>query len=109
MKKKRKRLVQFTPIGLVATIATSPLRDVMDKIDLQEVTFEAELMDSVTWERLGALVERIGVAEEKDEQTSWEDFTNELEAIGGRLGCRLNNISSPEGGKMDCTAEFPFG
>jgi hypothetical protein len=109
LKKKRKRLIQFTPIGLVATVATIPLRDVMDKIDLQEVSFEAELIDSVTWERLGALVERVGVAEEKDEQTSWEDFTNELEAVGGRLACRLNNISLPEGGKMDCMAEFPFG
>ncbi len=108
LKKKRKRLVQFTPLGLVATLATAPLQDVMDKLELQEVTFEAELIDTVTWERVGALVERVGVAEDKDEQTSWEDFTHELEAMGGRLACRLNNSHLPEGEKRNCRAEFPF-
>ena len=35
----------------------------MDKIELKEVTFEAELVDSETDERLGAIVERVGIAE----------------------------------------------
>jgi len=89
LKKKRKRLVQFTPIGIAATLATMPFRDVMNKINLQQVTFEAELMDSQTEERLGAFVESKGSATEKKQESSWNEFLEGLEVTANRLGCRL--------------------
>ena len=108
LKKKRKRIVQFTPIGLVATLATTPFKDVMDKIDLQQVTLEIELVDSQTGDRLGAFVEKAGSAAKKKQWTSWDEFLAKLETDGGRLGCRLNNASLADNARTDCELEYPF-
>ncbi len=108
LKKKRKRIVQFTPIGLVATLATTPFKDVMDKIDLQQVTLEIELLDSQTEDRLGAFIEKAGSATKKKEWTSWDEFLTHLEVSGGRLACRLNNTSLADNARTDCELEYPF-
>jgi len=108
LKKKRKRLVQFTPVGIVATLATMPFKDVMNKINLQQVTFEAELLDSQTEERLGAFVESEGSATEKKKETSWDDFLAGLEVTANRLGCRLNNGALAAEMRRDCIEEYPM-
>ena len=108
LKKKRKRLIQFTPVGIVATIATTPFRDVMDKINLQYVTFEAELLDSQDDELLGAFVERRGSATEKKEATSWDEFLAGLDQTSKRLGCRLNNGALAADMRRNCEEEYPM-
>jgi hypothetical protein len=108
LKKKRKRLIQFTPVGIVATIATTPFRDVMDKINLQYVTFEAELLDSQDEELLGAFVERRGSATEKKEATSWEEFLAGMDQTSKRLGCRLNNGVLAADMRRNCMEEYPM-
>jgi hypothetical protein len=108
LKKKRKRLVQFTPIGIAATIATMPFRDVMDKINLQQVTFEAELLDSQTAERIGAFVESEGSATEKKQASSWGEFLEGLEVTAGRLGCRLENGKVAVDMRKNCIEEYPL-
>ncbi len=108
LKKKRKRLIQFTPVGLVATLATTPFRDVMDKINLQYVTFEAELLDSQDEERLGAFVERKGSATDKKEATSWDEFLAGMEQTSKRLGCRLNNGAVAAEMRKNCVEEYPM-
>ena len=108
LKKKRKRLVQFTPVGIVATLATMPFRDVMNKINLQQVTFEAELLDSQTGERLGAFVEQEGSATDKKQETSWDEFMAGLEVTASRLGCRLNNGALAAEMRRDCIEEYPM-
>jgi len=108
LKKKRKRLVQFTPVGIVATLATMPFRDVMNKINLQQVTFEAELLDSQTEERLGAFVESEGSATEKKQETSWDEFMEDLEVTAGRLGCRFENGAVAADMRRNCVEEYPL-
>ena len=108
LKKKRKRLIQFTPVGLVATLATTPFRDVMDKINLQYVTFEAELLDSQDEELLGAFVERRGSATEKKAATSWEEFLAGMDQTSKRLGCRLNNGALAADMRRNCEEEYPM-
>jgi hypothetical protein len=78
LKKKRKRLIGFTPIGVAAKLVTMPFSDVMDKINLQDVTFEAELLDSQNENLLGAHVERKGSATDKKHYTSWKEFMEGL-------------------------------
>ena len=105
LKKKRVKLVQFTPIGLVATVATSPFRDVMDKVNLLEATFEAELIDSQTGKVLGAVVVPAGMHDSKKDQTSWKEFDALLNATATRLGCRLNNSKRTPDQRVDCFAQ----
>jgi len=108
LKKKRKRIVQFTPVGIVATLATSPFKDVMDKINLQQVTFEAELLDSQNEERLGAYVEKEGSATDKKEETSWDEFMEQLDMTAARLACRLNNGALAVDDRRNCMIEYPM-
>jgi len=108
LKKKRKRLVQFTPIGIVATVATMPFRDVMNKINLQQVTFEAELLDSQNENRLGARVEQTGSATDKKQDTSWDEFLESLEGTGGRLACLMDNAALAVDARKNCEIEYPM-
>jgi len=108
LKKKRKRLLQFTPIGIVATIATMPFRDVMNKIDLQQVTFEAELLDSQNENRLGARVERKGSVTDKKQVTSWKEFLEGLEDTAGRLACLMDNAALAVDARKNCEIEYPM-
>jgi hypothetical protein len=108
LKKKRIRLVQFTPIGIAATIATMPFRDVMNKINLQQVTFEAELLDSQNENRLGARVERLGSATDKKQYTSWNEFLEGLESTGGRLACLMDNAALAVDARKNCEIEYPM-
>jgi hypothetical protein len=108
LKKKRKRLVQFTPIGIVATVATMPFRDVMNKINLQQVTFEAELLDSQNEKRLGARVEQTGSATDKKQDTSWDEFLESLEGTGARLACLMDNAALAVEARKNCETEYPM-
>ncbi len=108
LKKKRKRVLQFTPIGITATLVTMPFRDVMNKIDLQQVTFEAELLDSQNEDRLGARIERLGSATDKKQQTSWDEFLEGLEGTAARLACLIDNTALAVDVRKDCYIEYPL-
>jgi hypothetical protein len=108
LKRKRIRLIQLTPIGLAATVATMPFRDVMNKINLQEVTFEAELLDSENANLLGARVERKGSATDKKQATSWKEFLQGLETTAGRLACLMDNAALAVDARKNCEIEYPM-
>jgi hypothetical protein len=108
LKRKRIRLIQLTPIGLAATVATMPFRDVMNKINLQEVTFEAELLDSQNENLLGARVELKGSATDKKQATSWKEFIEGLENTAGRLACLMDNAGLAVDARDDCQIEYPM-
>jgi hypothetical protein len=108
LKKKRKRLIGFTPIGIAAKLVTMPFSDVMDKINLQQVTFEAELLDSQNENRLGARIERKGSATDKKQYASWSEFMEGLAGTGGRLACMMDNATLTVDARKDCEAEYPL-
>jgi hypothetical protein len=80
----------------------------MNKINLQQATFEAELLDSQSEERLGAFIEQEGSATDKKQETSWDDFLAGLEVTAGRLGCRLNNGAVAADMRRNCIEEYPL-
>ena len=105
LKKKRKRLIQFTPIGLAATLVTSPLRDVMDKLELQRFDIEAELLDSVTEERVARFVDR---SREAKADESWDSILGDFNVASSRTACRLENARLAADARTDCIAAYPF-
>ncbi len=78
LKKKKKGLLSYTPIGLVAGVVKSALTsDITKKIDLKGLVMEMEVLDSNSNQQLAAAVEaRSG---SKEEPASWA----ELEALIG--------------------------
>ena len=109
LKKKKKHLLQFTPVGFAVTLATSPLRDVMDKIDLQRFTIEVEALESESGEWVGSLVDRSRSSGDKDTGASWESVVQDLEIGAKRMECRMENSRLSPESRKDCFVAFPSG
>jgi hypothetical protein len=107
MKKKGRGLLGYTPIGFVASGAKKALmNDFVDNILLTEVVWEAEMLDSQTGERYGALIINLGDHENKKEFTSWDQLMTTLEVGAQRVVCRLENAKATDGKMRDCLAEI---
>ncbi len=107
LKKKGRGLLGYTPVGFVASSAKKALmNDFVDNILLTEVVWEAEILDSQTGERFGALIISLGDKDKKKEFTSWDQLMQVLEIGSKRLMCRLDNARVEEDEIRDCLAEI---
>ena len=107
LKKKGRSLLGYTPIGFVATSAKRTfMNEFVDNILLTEVVWEAEILDSQTGERYGALIINLGNKNKKKEFTSWDQLVEAMEVGGQRILCRLENANAAEGEMRDCLAEI---
>ena len=105
LKKKKKGLFSYTPIGLVAGAAKSAMTsDFTKKIDLKGLTMEMEILDSNSEEQLAALLEtRSG---KKDEPASWAELQAIIAVYSQRVGCRLDNARLAEDKRVDCLSNM---
>ncbi len=97
LKKKKRGLLSFTPIGLVA----HGLEGMMSKVDLKAAKIEMELDDAVTGDVLAMAVVDSKLA---SEQVSWEEAEAYFTFIGKRLACRMDNAHAPADSRKDCSA-----
>jgi Protein of unknown function (DUF3313) len=87
MKKKKRGLLGFTPIGAAVTA----IKDASGKrIVLADASIEAELIDGETGERLGSLVDSLSETIGKDEEPSWESLEKALSFYAKRFRSRLD-------------------
>jgi len=95
--KKKRGLLGYTPIGLVTSTAAKAMGDDMS---MQEAVIEAELLDSMTNEQLGSLIDqqsktvkRSSVSALKPVQkgkTSWEEIQSTLTYYAKRFKTRMD-------------------
>jgi hypothetical protein len=105
LKKHKKGLLGYTPIGLVAGAAKSAMTsDFTKKIDLKGLTLEMEILDSNSEEQLAALLEtRSG---KKDEPASWDELEAMIAVYSQRVACRLDNARRAEEDRVDCLSDM---
>ena len=106
LKKKKRKLLQYTPIGFVTKAGMDALKDTLDKVDIIEVTLEAELKDSTSGELLSELVAARGARKAEDQKEQRMDLDTFAATIGeysSRLRCRLDNSKLPQAQWIDCT------
>jgi hypothetical protein len=103
LKKHKRGLLGYTPIGFVAGAAKSALTsDITKKIDLKGLTMEMEVLDSNGQEQLAAVVEvRSGT---KDEPASWAELEALIDVYSQRVVCNLDNASLAEENRVDCVS-----
>jgi len=82
--KKKRGLLSYTPIGLIVTAATSAGGA---DISLKDAVLEVEMLDSVTGERLGVLVDK--APKMPDGDLSWEAIEKTLGFYAERLKSRM--------------------
>jgi len=101
LKKRKRGLLGYTPVGFVAGAAkTALINDFTKKIDLKGMTMEVEILDSNSEEQFAALLEtRSG---KKDEPASWEELEALITVYSQRVGCRLDNARVAEENRTDC-------
>ena len=103
--KKKKSILGYTPIGLVGgAVQGAATTDIAKKANLQDLIIEIEVFDSVTEERLVAVIDHRG--EGKENPTNWEELEQAALAYGLLARCRLTNARLPEDSRVDCFAEY---
>lgn len=96
MEKKKRGILEYTPIGAVYKLGADALKDFMDKVDITNMTLQAELVDGGTGEELVALVIPRNPAE-IGKRIEFNTLDALVKEYGARLGCQLNNAKLPPG------------
>ena len=103
--KRKKSVLAYTPIGLVTgAVVGAANTDIAKKANLQDVIIEFEMFDSVTGERLAALITHRG--EGAESPSSWEELDRAFLNYGQLAACRWDNARAPAEERVDCFAEF---
>lgn len=105
LKKKKRGLLSYTPVGIVVHAGADALSETLKKVDIIEMTLEAELSDSVSAEVLGAVVLDRGQRKSKghkEERISMEEFEAIVLEYSARFACRLDNARYPKEQRIDC-------
>jgi hypothetical protein len=104
LKKKKRRLISYTPVGIVTNVAKNIIiSDMVKKIDLEQVTIEAQSINSVTGENLGTLIIKLSLAaEDESDEATWENLTEQFDAIGKQIACRIRNAKVALNEREDC-------
>ncbi len=101
LKKKKKSVLGYTPVGLVTgAVKGAATSDIAKKADLQSMVFEAEVFDSDTGERLVALIDSQFV--DRAGSTSWEELQEFMVQYGRLFQCRFDNARLPVEQRVDC-------
>jgi hypothetical protein len=101
MKKKKRGVLGYTPIGFVVKAGADAVKQMMDKYDIMSMAIQAELTDSQSNDVLGALVAERGGGE-KPVRIDFEQLDSQMKEFGARLRCRLDNSKLPEAQRVDC-------
>lgn len=104
LKKHKRGLLSYTPIGFVVHGAIGLTKEVTEKIDLQGMKIEGEVLDSRSLEQLAAFTMSRGSLAGKPAGavTSWDELTGLFGVVGKRLRCRLDNSGRPESEWTPC-------
>ncbi len=100
--KKKKSALGYLPVALVVGgIAGAASTDLAKKADLSAMVFEFEAFDSVTGERLVAVIDHIGGDES---HASWEELEAFMARYGRIVQCRFDNARLPVEQRVNCLA-----
>jgi len=109
LQKKKRGILSFTPVGMVVHATKgAATRDLWKKIDIAELSLEAEFTDVVTGEVLAAVSSyQQGFRKQKGTKAdivSWQELEALFDTVGERLSCTLSNAGSLEEEWDDCSA-----
>ncbi len=101
--KKKKSILGYTPAGLVTgAVRGAATSNIAKKANLQGVVLELEAFDSITNERLVAIIDSRG--SDAKNPSSWEELEELMAIYGSRLQCRFNNSRLPAEQRVNCLA-----
>jgi hypothetical protein len=100
LKKKKKSILGYTPVGMVVGgVKGAATSNLAKKASLQGLVLELEGFDSVSGERVVALIDHLGSDEEL---ASWEDLEVFMARYGKIMQCRFDNAALPAKQRANC-------
>jgi len=105
LKKKKRGLMSFTPTGLLMHAGKNALSETLKKIDIIEMTLEAESLDSQSGEVLGAIVLDRGARKakgQKEQRMNLDEFRAVVQEYSAIYVCRFDNARMSESQRIDC-------
>lgn len=102
VKKKKRRLMSYTPMGVVAHAGKALISETLQKIDIIEMTLEAESLDGLSGDVLGAIVLQRGARKakgQKEQRMDLDAFRKLVQEYAAVFIHRLDNMRtevSPE-------------
>ena len=106
LNKRKKKAWNYLPVALVVGgVAGAASSEIAKKADFGGLVFEFEAFDSVTDERLVALIDHLDSLSDEEPNT-WEDVDAFMQAYGRLIACRFQNARVPEDERANCFAEL---
>lgn len=97
LQKKKRPILAYIPVGALVHAGKNMAKDVTEKIDLNNLKIEGEVLDSVSLEQLGAMTTSRGsLSVDTAKPVSWEELHTLFATVGKRLRCRLDNSKVSE-------------
>jgi Protein of unknown function (DUF3313) len=99
LKRKRRPLLAYTPVGFVLKAGLDATRDMMQKYDITGASIQGEMTDSVSSAALADLVATRG---NNGEKLTFDQLESNVKGFSSRLRCRLDNTHVTADQKIDC-------
>ena len=96
LKRKKRRLLAYTPVGFVVKAGMDATRDMMQKYDILGATVQGEVSDSTSND---VLAEFVALRGNNGQRMDFDQLESEIKGFASRLRCRLDNARMP---KIDC-------
>ena len=99
LKRKKRGLLGYTPIGFVVKAGADALRDMMGKYDIMGAAVQGQVTDSVSSDVLSEFVALRG---NNFKRMDFDQLSDEVKGFASRLRCRLDNTHVPADQQIDC-------
>ena len=99
LKRKRRPLLAYTPVGFVLKAGLDATRDMMQKYDITSVNVQGEFTDSVS---SAPLADFVGLRGANGEKLTFDQLESDVKGFASRIRCRLDNTRVPADQKIDC-------
>jgi hypothetical protein len=99
LKRKKRRLLAYTPVGFVLKAGIDATRDMMGKYDIMGAAVQGEFADSTSNE---VQAEFVALRGNNGQRMEFDQLEAEIKGFASRLRCRLDNAHVPADKKIDC-------
>ena len=104
--KRKKKAFQYLPVALVVgSVAGASSSEISKKADFAGMFVELEAFDSVSGERIVAVIDSLELDPDAEEPKTWEDVDALMLRYGAIISCRFENAHLPEDERADCFAD----
>jgi hypothetical protein len=101
LQKKKRSLLEYTPVGAVVGFGIDQMKDFQNKFDILKMVFQAEITDSATNDVYAQYVMVVGGGD-KPVRIDFDKVKDNMDEFGERLRCRLDNAKGPVDKQINC-------